>query len=234
MTIATTAETAAIRRVLIYRLGSMGDTLVSLPAMHLVQRAFPQAERRLLTNFPVQTKAPPAAAILEHTGLVDGYFRYEVGTRSPRELFALWWQLVRWRPQVLVYLGSPRGVYVGAARGVKAAQRDAMFFRMCGIRRLIGVPLTEEMQLNLPQGTEGTLGYETLEPEAARLARTIAELGDARLEDAASWDLHLTDAERARAAKALAEAAGRKLVAVSLGTKVSVNEWQPEPTMRWR
>ena len=37
-----------------------------------------------------------------------------------------------------------------------------------------------------------------LEPEAARLARNIAELGDARLESAASWDLQLTDAERAR------------------------------------
>jgi heptosyltransferase-3 len=227
----TTSEAAATRRVLIYRLGSMGDTVVSLPALYLIRRAFPGAERRLLTNFPVAAKAPPAAAILEHTGLVDGYFRYSVGTRSPRELFSLWWQLMRWRPEVLVHLGSSHGVYAGMERGVKIARRDALFFRLCGIRRLIGVPLTEEMQQNLSQGMDGTSGYEVLEPEAARLTRNIAELGNAHLEDAANWNLQLTEAEQARASDVLAEAGGRRLVAVSLGTKVQANEWQPE---RWR
>ena len=36
-----------------YRLGSLGDMLVALPSLHLVARAFPEAERRMLTNFPV-------------------------------------------------------------------------------------------------------------------------------------------------------------------------------------
>jgi hypothetical protein len=35
-------------RVLIYRLGSLGDTVVALPALHLVARAFPNAERVML------------------------------------------------------------------------------------------------------------------------------------------------------------------------------------------
>ncbi len=47
-----------MRRVLIYRLGSLGDTLIALPALKLVARAFPDAERRLLTNFPVNVKGP--------------------------------------------------------------------------------------------------------------------------------------------------------------------------------
>ena len=131
---------SATKRVLIYRLGSLGDTLIALPALHLVARAFPNAERRLLTNFPVNAKAPPAAAILENTGLVHSYIRYAVGTRSPRELLSLWWELLRWRPEVLVYMGS--------ARGVESAIRDAKFFRLCGISRLIGVPITEDMQQN--------------------------------------------------------------------------------------
>ncbi len=131
---------SSTKRVLIYRLGSLGDTLIALPAFHLVARAFPNAERRLLTNFPVNTKAPPAAAILNGSHLIHGYFRYAIGTRSPRELLTLWWQLFRWRPQVLVYMGP--------ARGVEAARRDARFFRLCGISHLIGVPLTEDMQHN--------------------------------------------------------------------------------------
>jgi heptosyltransferase III len=206
------------KRVLIYRLGSLGDTLIALPALHLVASAFPDAERRMLTNFPVNVKAPPAAAILGDSGLVHSYFRYAVGTRSPREVLALWWQLLRWRPQVLVYLGSKRGI--------ESAQRDAKFFRLCGISRLIGVPVTEDMQENHWLGNELAL-----EPEGARLARNIAELGDARLDDPRSWDLHLTEAEQNRAKEALAPVAGHPLIAVSVGTKVQSKDWGRE---NWR
>jgi ADP-heptose:LPS heptosyltransferase len=211
-------RTRDARRVLIYRLGSLGDTLVALPALHLVARAFPRAERRLLSNFPVSVKAPPAAAILESTGLVDGYFRYAVGTRSLGELTQLWWTLLRWRPDVLVYLGS--------ARGAESARRDERFFRLCGVRRIVGVPVTIEMQQNRREGTE-----QGLEPEAARLLRNIAELGDGRLDDPASWDLHLSEAEKSRADAALGSVAGMPMIAVSVGTKVQSKDWGRE---NWR
>jgi heptosyltransferase III len=203
---------SSTKRVLIYRLGSLGDTLVALPALHLVARAFPNAERRLLTNFPVDAKAPPAAAILEGSGLIHGYFRYAVGTRSLRELFNLWRQLRHWHPHTLVYMGP--------ARGVELALRDARFFRLCGISRLVGVPVTEDSQKHRwePSG-------QALEPEGARLARNLAELGDANLDDSASWDLHLTAPERARATEALAATAGRPVIAVSVGTKVQSKDW---------
>jgi heptosyltransferase III len=203
---------SSTKRVLIYRLGSLGDTLVSLPALHLAARAFPGAERRLLTNFPVNAKAPPAAAILEGSGLIHGYLRYTAGTRNARELLTLWWQLLRWRPQVLVYMGP--------ARGVESARRDLKFFRICGIPRLIGVPITEDMQKNRWDDSE-----QALEPEAARLARNLAELGDAHLESPASWDLHLTAAEHARAKEALSATAGHAIIAVSVGTKVQSKDW---------
>jgi ADP-heptose:LPS heptosyltransferase len=204
------------KRVLIYRIGSLGDTLVALPALRLVARAFPNAERRMLTNFPVNVKAPPAEAILKDTGLVQGYLRYEVGTRSVSSLFALWWQLVRWWPEVLVYLGP--------ARGIKAAQRDAAFFRLCGIRRMVGIPLTEEMQGRIESD-------DSLEPEAERLARGIAELGDAHLEDASSWSLALTTEERETGRAVLRTMGDRPLVAISIGTKVDTNDWGAE---NWR
>jgi heptosyltransferase III len=207
-----------VKRVLIYRLGSLGDTVVALPALHLIERAFPQAERRMLTNFPVSVKAPAAAAILDDNGLVHGYFRYAVGTRSKRALLRLWWSIFRWRPQVLIYLG--------AARGVESAHRDAKFFRVCGMSRQIGVPLTEQMQRNLLQGLDGAL-----EPESERLARNLAELGDAQVDTREAWDLRLTEAEHARAAHALAPAEGRPVLAVSVGTKVQSKDWGRE---NWR
>ena len=75
-----------IRKVLIHRLGSLGDMVVALPSLHLIARRFPDAERRLLTNFPVNAKAPAAAAVLGESGLVHGYMQYTVGTRDLGEL----------------------------------------------------------------------------------------------------------------------------------------------------
>jgi len=39
-----------VKRVLIYHLGSLGDTLIALPALHLIAHAFPNSERRMPTN----------------------------------------------------------------------------------------------------------------------------------------------------------------------------------------
>jgi len=223
------------RRVLVYRLGSLGDMVVALPALHLVARAFPEAERRMLTNIPVNSKAPAAAAILQGSGLVQGYMRYEVGIRSVRELLGVWWQIVRWRPDVLVYLA--------AARGVKAAQRDEAFFRLCGVRRILGVPLTEGMQRNYygaaTGGKDHAMGDGHLEPEAGRLARCIGGLAAAadiadpgRLNDPPSWDLHLSAAEHEIAAGAIgSQALATESFAVSVGTKVQAKDWGRE---NWR
>ena len=199
-------------RILIYRLGSLGDMLVALPAFHLIERAFPGAERRLLTNVPVASKAAPAAAVLGESGLVSGYFTYPIGVRNPFRLLALWWALLSWRPQVVVYLGSPRGV--------ESAKRDAFFLRLCGIGRQIGVPVTDEMQ-------QPTLDAETelFEPESERLLRNLAELGDGKPSGQAAWDLRLSEAERTKAQGVLAPAGGSPLLFFSLGTKVPVNDW---------
>ena len=205
-----------VRRVLIYRLGSLGDTVVALPSLHLVARAFPVAERRMLTNFPINAKAAAAAAVLGESGLVHGYFEYPVGVRGVGVVLGLWWRLFRWRPQVVVYLAG--------GRGIKVARRDRMFFRLLGSPWLVGVPMTEEMQANR-QLEDG------LEPECERLARNLGELGDARVADRASWDLRLSAEQEARAEEVLAEAGGRPLIVFSVGTKLQANDWG---RARWR
>ena len=86
------------RKVLIYRLGSLGDTVVALPSLHIVACAFPDAERRVLTNFPMSGKEAPFEAVIGGTGLVHGYFRYPVGFRNPQELWTLRKRQVDGRP----------------------------------------------------------------------------------------------------------------------------------------
>lgn len=202
----------AAKRVLVYRLGSLGDTLVALPSLHLVERAFPMAERRMLTNFPVNRKAPAAAAVLGGSGLIHGYERYTAGTRNVWELFMLVLRIRRFRPSVLVFLV--------AARGVVSAQRDIVFFRWaCGIPTLVGMPVTDDMQ----QCHVDASGV--LEPEAARLARNISALGDAYLDEPGSWDLRLTDEEFETPDRLLEPIAHLPKIAVCVGTKVQAKDW---------
>jgi ADP-heptose:LPS heptosyltransferase len=66
---------------------------------------------------------------------------------------------------------------------------------------------------------------QSLEPEGERLARNLAELGDAHLEAPASWDLRLTEAEHARAKEVLSPTIGHPILAVSVGTKVQSKDW---------
>lgn len=217
-----------IKRVLIYRLGSLGDTMVALPCFHLIERVFPQAERVLLTNFPVNTKAPAAAAVLGGSGLVHGYMRYTAGTRSGGELLRLAWKIRRFRPDVLVYLMP--------ARPSKDVFRNRVFFRVAGVRRIVGLPDKEELRNRFDPSTgrykrrfDPSTGL--YEAEALRLARGIADLGDAHPEDPANWDLLLTPAEKKAAARALDGLAGMPLIVCSPGCKMQVNDWERE---NWR
>ena len=208
----------SVKKVLIYRLGSLGDTVVALPSLHQIERVFPDAERRLLTNFPIHAKAPASAAVLGSSGLVQGYMRYTAGTRSPMELLRLAGEIRVFAPDVLVYLMP--------VRPLRAVQRDKWFFRLlCGVRRIVGLPGPGELENRLDPATG------LYESEAHRLARTIAELGDAEVQEIANWDPRLSLAEEETAALALSGLEGRQLIICGPGCKMQANDWEQE---NWR
>ena len=207
----------SVQRVLIYRLGSLGDTVVALPALYVVQRAFPAARRMMLTNVPVHAKAPAAAAILEGSGLVDGYIEYQVATRSPGELASLRREIRAFRPQVLVYLM--------AARNRQHLRRDVLFFRLCGIRRIVGLP---EGDLAEPLYDAETRMWEH---EAARLVRCVRTLGEIDIGDPVNWDLRLTPAEEQTGREMTTQMGGMPLIACGPGTKMQAKDWGAE---NWR
>ena len=185
---------------------------MALPALRLVAKAFPDATRWLLTNFSVNAKAPPMASVLEGTGLVHGYVEYPLGMRDVAGLLKLRREIRRFRPDVLVYLAG--------ARGRIKAWRDALFFRACGIRRLVGVPHALDHQ------GPRRLGGGLYEYEGARLARCLRALGDARFDAPNAFDLALSDTEHQAAIRALGPLAdGRPLLMASIGAKVDVKDW---------
>jgi heptosyltransferase-3 len=210
-------QSRQIRRVLIYRLGSLGDTVVSLPCLHLVSRSFPSATRVMLTNLPVHVKAPSPAAVIGESGLVHHYINYTTGTRKLSELIRMWREIRRFAPDLLIYMAAPRGE--------KAVKRDLAFFRTCGVRTVVGTPFGD---LAAGRYDEQTGMWEH---EAMRLARTMAPLGEANPSDLGNWDLKWTTAEIQQADESLAPLGGRPFLVGGIGTKMQAKDWGAE---KWR
>ena len=207
----------SVKRVLIYCLGSLGDKIVILPALHLVEHTFPAAQRLMLTNIPAHAKAAAAPAILHGSGLVHGFISYPVGIRSIGGLARVWWQIRRFRPDLLVYLVP--------SRGEAAVRRDARFFLFCGIPSIVGLPLGD-LADNLYDSATGLW-----EQEGFRFLRCLRSLGNADANDLRNWDLRLTETEVAKARGILAAAKARPIVACGPGTKMQAKDWGLE---NWR
>jgi ADP-heptose:LPS heptosyltransferase len=206
-----------VKRVLIYRLGSLGDTVVAVPALHLIERTFPAARRVLLTNMQAYVNAPAAFAIIYGSGLVHSSIDYPLYTRSPRQLAVLWWKIVRFRPQVVIYL-MPR-------RAQGSLERDNRFFRLCGARQVVGLPIGDLAESAYDPTTQ------LWEHEGMRLLRCIASLGKLPFDELASWDLRLTPQEEQKGHDMLTPLAGRRLIACGPATKMQAKDWGHE---NWR
>jgi heptosyltransferase III len=202
-----------INKVLIYRLGSLGDTVIALPCFHLIARKFPQAERRVLTTVIADTKASAISTILENSGLVHGYMDYPTGLRNIHGLLELRARIRNWNPDLLVYLAEPRGQI--------NVVRDVIFFISCGVTKLIGVPYARNLLRPrwLPERN-------CFEFEGERLARCIRVLGDPLVEEPASWDLCLTDKERENALSMLYGWAGKeRFIVCSVDARIRLKDW---------
>jgi ADP-heptose:LPS heptosyltransferase len=206
------------KRILVYRLGSIGDTIVSLPCFHLIRRCYPAAEIVLLTNEPQDSRAAPAENVLAGTGLVDRYMSYPLRTRSVDILSGLRRSIRSFNPGLMIYMVSrPTSLLVW---------RDYLFFRFAGVKRGLGFPfLPDQRKTRPPASAEGLW-----ESEADRLARCLQELGSAETARPESWDLHLSRDEKLRADKLLDlpdknSGAPARYIGLSIGTKQPQKDW---------
>jgi ADP-heptose:LPS heptosyltransferase len=199
------------RTVLVFRIGSLGDTIVALPCFHLIARAFANFRRVLITNIPSSPKAATVESVLGNSGLINEIIYFPEPPRRIREYLALRARIRGTRAKTLVYV---------ADRKLLPTLRDVVYFRACGIRQVIGAPLSHDLRRLRVDPETGKC-----EREAERLARCLAPLGPVDLHDPAAWDLHLLPEEQGVADAALAPLGGRDFIAVSIGTKWQVNDW---------
>jgi len=198
--------------VLVFRIGSLGDTVISLPAMHAIRRRHRDAQVVLLTNTPVDggLKAASSMQILSGTGLVDDYIEYPHGSLSPVKLLGVIRQIRRRRPKLCYFL-MPQ-------RSIAQAQRDWAFLKIAGLQEISGLDPVRF-------ATRPPLAGSTLwENEAARLLRTVGE--ERHSTSAADFHLALSREESEFAGQALQSAGVRgKIIVMSIGAKIPVKDW---------
>jgi len=199
-------------RVLVYRLGSLGDTIMALPAFNALRMIYPKEFLSLLTNCPVTSKAAPIQSVLGGHFFED-VISYPLGTRSPMEILRLILQ-IRGR-------GISTVVNLAAFRSDKSLKRDAIFFRLAGARVLHGFDLLPEDKFPRKDTRSAEIEW-----EARRLARRVATLHDIDLDVPAYWDLHIDENEKSEADSLLAALPEEvPIISLSVGTKVSCKHW---------
>jgi len=209
------------KKILIFRLGSLGDTVMALPAFHKIHDTFPGAEITLLTNHPVNTKAAPLASILGSEYFFNRVLNYPIGTRDPFVLYKLLKEIRALKIDTLIYLTSARKLKTLRASRL-AVMRDAWFFKAAGVKNIIGLPQNKN---DFEVAIDDNTGY--FEWEAKRLARRLMPLGEILLNSDHFWDLKFTTNELTAAELSLEHCAiDKPILAISTGTKRQSNDWE--------
>lgn len=202
------------KKIVVYRIGSMGDFLISLRALHLIRQNFPDSKIALLTNLPVDggIKAISPDTILSGSGLVDEYVDYGLGGKGGvKSLFDLMTQIRSLKAQKLVYL-MPH-------RTKKQLIRDWFFFSFCGFFNIIGLNFSKAYHVHR------RIDANLYESESDRLVRNLYKLeyiADADL----SPHMRLSDEDKSMAQTMLSSAFSTGYLVACVGAKVELKNWE--------
>ena len=210
-------------RILAYHIGHLGDTIVSIPALKALRRHFgPGTEIVLLHNRGSSRLVTPVD-VLGELDLVDGYMTYDSRAGmwgQARALFGTMARIRRGGFHAVAYLAPSQ-------RPRQSVLRDRMFFRGCGIPRLLGfhgLPRAVCRPVDAsgrpaPVRQEGLLRLERLREDGVDVDPAVhvaMPLFDVPSRWRAAADVWLTDNRRHRS---------RNLVAVCPGAKKPANRW---------
>jgi heptosyltransferase-3 len=208
--------TIARQRLLIFQIGSLGDTVIAIPCYREIARSHPDAERCILTNFPMNRKMVQAEALLAPCGLIEGAVEYPMPLRGLKNMFDLFRKLRLLKIDILYYLTPEKSVL--------NLIRHTAFFKLCGVKDIRGVPWSRDLRY-----PREMVPGELWESEASRLLRTLNPKRPAGAPDPSDRVLDLTDAERGAAVHLLEELPGvKRYLAISVGGRVPLNNWGDE------
>lgn len=121
-------------KVLVFRIGALGDTVVALPALYSIRNHFGNSSHiTLLRDFANNKEVVPDSLLKGHS-TIDEFICYPRGLKGVDKYLALWAFIRKVRKSkfdVLVYLGHSQ-------RRRRGQYRHWVIFRVCGIHQLLG------------------------------------------------------------------------------------------------
>jgi ADP-heptose:LPS heptosyltransferase len=207
----------AIRRIVVYRIGNIGDILVTLPALNAIRKRFPGAHIALLTS-PGKKGAPGAEQILPLGKWFDEllvYFSSDVQSWNGR--LQLLRRLRKGKFDLFVQLPNQQS-------RLRDEVRNMMFARLAGCRCAVGFEVSQralflrEEALHVPQIRE-----------ALRIYRSVAS--QLLLDSYEDVLLPISDATRRQVASLLLAAGvpeNEPIVVIHVGAKRQTNQWPLE------
>ncbi|MBU4273703.1 MAG: glycosyltransferase family 9 protein [Planctomycetes bacterium] len=206
------------RRILIYHIGSLGDTLVAVPALWAVLENYPDAHITMLTDEQPGRTLVQTCNILDGSGLVDDYIFYPVGNLTAMARLLL--RIRSGKFDSLVYM-------VRATANDRRVLRDKRFFRLAGIKRVLGtqgLPVAPEISKarclpRLPHVTD------TLLRRLAASGLHVPPEGDGKME----IGIGVREMEKVEQwLSDLPSSEGRRWIGVGIGGKMAAKRWPIE------
>lgn len=213
------------QRILVFRIGQIGDTVAALPSLWVLRRHFAGAHIVVLSEIPGEKTHLPPETVLPQNGLVDGFVKYPGGA-SMKNFIAAWRQIQQLRKQgfdTLVYL-TP------SERTKKQRLRDQFFFRLCGLKHFLATKgFAENLHSRLPDGKLVAMVCEA----DALLERLRLDGLPVPVSGEGCMDLRITETERQRAKVWWQQKVGPRpgpkgWVAICVGGKTSAQLWPLE------
>ncbi len=194
----------------------MGDLLISLPCFRYIKTLHPNDEITVLTNKPVMGKASQIEELFQNENLFTSVIKYNLGTRNIIKLIKLCFDL---RKKKFDYL-----YFILAERGRVANIRDFVFFKLSGIKKIVGLKIKYRKK-------NKQINYKTvcIEPESERLLKNIGASNRVDLKNNFWWNLHLSETEIEVAKKIIEDMSIlEKFITICPGTKQDIKDWSIE------
>jgi heptosyltransferase III len=172
-----------LNKILVFHIGHLGDTLMIVPSLWALRKAFPEASFVLLTDKIAANGFVPAADIFKGADFFENIITFKKSRGGSKlrhfsSMAALWPIIAYRRFDAVAYL-------VPSARDLGQVSRDMTYFRSAGIKNLIGFK-----------------GFERRSEQTGALHESLRILHRLALDgitcNDVSFDLHLGSAEEAR------------------------------------
>ena len=210
-------QTTDIKNILVYRIGQLGDTIVSIPSIQFFREIFPDATFTLMSDKLAGKKYVLAREVFQDTPFFNNYIYYSKTVDGRFQLkqkiamLALVPRLMKQSFDAVIYLAP-------SLRTQKQVVRDQRFFKLVGVKNLWGFKRLP--RANTPNMHEA----DWLLTQFVNDGFDVPDSADEKM------DLMITDAEKESAETWLNDKLpgrnGRFIVGFGPGSKMPAKRWR--------